>query len=44
MIFSAVMLDNVSILEVTVTENASVGLDFGICSHALLEVVCWWWW
>ena len=28
----------VSILEVQVTESASVGLELGICSHVFLEV------
>ena len=39
MICSAVLLDNVYILEVLVTESASVGLELGICSYVFLEVV-----
>ena len=39
MICSAVLLDIVSILEVPVTKNASVGLELGICSYVFLEVV-----
>ena len=39
MICSDVLLDNFNILEVLVTESASVGLELGICSHVFLEVV-----
>ena len=38
MIFSAVLIDTVSILEVPVPESASVGLELGICSFVFLEV------
>ena len=38
MICSAVLLDKVSILEVPVTESASVGLELEICSYVFLEV------
>ena len=38
MICFQVLLNNVSMLEVKVTESASVGLELGICSFVFLEV------
>ena len=39
MICFQVLLNNVSMLEVKVTESASVGLELGICSSVYLDVV-----
>ena len=39
MICCSVLLENVLILEVLVTESASAGLELGICSSVYLDVV-----